>query len=287
MSSSEVSIEEMAERMEDGRLPCAFSPQPVWEPILAQIDRVHLEQQQRKSAIASEQQTRQAINTRAQEIEQKIQQLSLQVAGLKEEEKLSAQKEETLQAEMEERERLNLPALRTFVQSAAEVEKQLILRLEEQLQEDRECLLPLQAEDGPKLGLLLNCFGSNAETISALKELSSMDLALLTSKEVEPLLSDLPRDQQITVLYTRERLLHGKLPFAEHDCAMCDCATAEEMSAFLAERGVEDVTADCIRKTGASGRGALLFLTVQELDIEIGTSSQAALVKARSDHRKK
>ena len=83
----------------------------------------------------------------------------------------------------------------------------------------------------------------------------------------------------------QDRLIHGKLPFAEHDCTLCDCSTPEDMASFLQELGMSQVTADLIRQTGAFGKGALLFLTSQELHLD--KAQTLILYKARADHRKR
>ena len=91
-----------------------------------------------------------------------------------------------------------------------------------------------------------------------------------------------PRDQVITVLYTQERLKNGKFPYVEHICALCDCETPEEMAYFLKEHGFERVTAEDIRRTGAFGRGTLLFLT--PADLQLGKDAQRALARCRASH---
>jgi hypothetical protein len=132
----------------------------------------------------------------------------------------------------------------------------------------------------------LNAFGADARTIQALADLDSMDFIDLKEEELKKMVAKLPRDQQIVVLYAHERLDRGKLPFAEHDCALCDCETAEDMASFLKENGLERATADAIRRTGASGKGALLFLSLEELGL--GNSAEnKALKKCRSVHRNK
>ena len=165
--------------------------------------------------------------------------------------------------------------------------RSLVAQLEAQLDNDRECLFALKERESPKLSLLMNCFGADARTIQALPDLGSMELAASHIDEIKPLVAALPREQQIVVLYTQDRLIHGKMPFAEHDCALCDCETPEEMANFLNENGLPTVTADIIRRTGAFGRGALLFLTAQELQLGNGKAQERALKQSRADHRKK
>ena len=206
--------EEMRQWFEEGRLPCSFLLQPIWEPILAQLDH------------------------------------------------------------------LNATALKKFVQLAAVVEKELVSQLEVQLAENRNGLLALSGEGSPKLSLLLNCFGANLETIHRFRHYDSMDLLSIRKEKWE--LTSLPKDQRTVVLYTRERLKKGKIPFGEHDCALCKCTTAEEMANFLNENGLQQVTADIIRQTGASGRGALLFLSVKDLQLRLW--DKRALNKSRKAH---
>ena len=83
-----------------------------------------------------------------------------------------------------------------------------------QLAKDRHSLLALNSKKkAPKLGLLLNCFGANAETIKTLGKLESAEFILLTSDQVTPLLAALPGEEQSIVLCAQKRLLHGELPF--------------------------------------------------------------------------
>ena len=105
--------------------------------------------------------------------------------------------------------------------------------------------------------------------------------------ELESMIRDLPKDQQNVVLYTRDRLEKGKLPYAGHKCAICDCKTAEEMASFLNENGFNQVTADIIiRQTGASGRGALLFLSAEDLQISSERAEQKAWTALLEVHHK-
>ena len=91
--------EEINEWFEDGRLPCSFSLQPLWKPILAQLEDFD-----------------QALTNKS-------------------------------------------PTLKAFVRSTAQMERKLVSRMEDQLEEDKEGLFSLNERGGPKLGLLLNCFG--------------------------------------------------------------------------------------------------------------------------------
>ena len=179
-----------------------------------------------------------------------------------------------------------MPAVGAFVQVAAQVEMELVSQMEAQLIKNRESLLPLREAGAPKLGLLLNCFGADAKTIEKLAGLGSLDLSFLSAAELESLLVDLPRGQQIIALYTQERLIHGKLPFSEHDCALCECETAHEMAAFLQECGMGHITPQLIAKTGATGRGTLLFLTTEELELTNKPAELSAFNRARGDHRR-
>ena len=183
---------------------------------------------------------------------------------------------------LKECEKLDVATLKAFVRSAAQMERKLVCQMEAKLEEDKEGLFSLNEEGSPKLGLLLNCFGAEAKTIQSLSDLSSAGLLLCGEKELESMVWALPRDQQIVVLYTRERLKEGKPPYAQHDCAICDCETADQMASFLNKHGFNQVTADIIRQTGASGRGALLFLSIQDLQLE--KKDQRALTLCRQAH---
>ena len=268
---------------EEGRLPCGFSQEPIWDSILAKLKRFDSEMTTRKSTILEKQQRKKLISQEIQSALETIQKLAIKISQLEEEERSHAAAEETLQAELEAWQKLDVSILKSFVQSAADMENELVRQLEFQLARDREGLLSLREEGGPKLGLLLNCFGADEKSIRALKDLSSMDLLMITGDEFNMLMADIPRNQHIAVLYAQERLLHGKLPFADHDCALCDCESAEDMAAFLQENGMI-VSADLIRQTGAFGRGSLLFLTTQELDLN--SAQKSLLNKARADHRR-
>jgi hypothetical protein len=59
------------------------------------------------------------------------------------------------------------------------------------------------------------------------------------------------------------------------------------MASFLKENGLERVTADAIRRTGASGKGALLFLSFEELGLGNGTADKKAFLKCRFVHQNK
>ena len=286
-SAPETTKQEMIQRFEDGRLPCAFPEEPFWKSILGHLNRFETEQAQRRSAAAEEQRKRQEASNRIKAAQKSIRQLQTEVTSYEKAVQAHANKEKALQAELEERKEVEseVAALRAFAELAVPVEENLASQLEAQLAKDREGLLTLHQQGGPKLSLLLNCFGAEPITIQALGRYSSMDLAMFDSKEVQSLIASLPQRQQSVVLYTQERLIHGKPPFGQHDCALCSCETPEEMSAFCQEQGLTQVTPEIIRKTGASGRGALLFLTSQQLQLDI--SQHALFNRARADHRKR
>jgi hypothetical protein len=263
-------------------LPCSFSLQPLWEPILAQLD--HFEQAliSKRNAITRKQLKKMEASQRVQFTQEKIEELHDQLDAFKEKERSLADKERTLLAELKEYEKRNLATLKPFVRSAALMERKLVSQMEAKLEEGTDGLFSLNKEGSPKLGLLLNCFGAEANTIQALRNLSSADLLSYGDSEVESMVWALPKDQQIVVLYARDQLEKGKLPYAGHECAICDCETAEEMASFLNENGFKQVTADIIRQTGASGRGALLFLSIQDLQLE--EKDQEALALCRQAH---
>ena len=276
--------EEIKEWFEDGRLPCSFSVKLLWEPILAQLVDFDQTVINKRNDITNEQQEKFKASQRAQSTQKEIEKLLRQLDAFNEKERSHADREETLLAELKEYEKLNVDSLKAFVRLAAQMERKLVSQMEAQLEEDKEGLFSLNEKGSPKLGLLLNCFGAEANTIQALCDFNSEELLLCGERELESMISALPKDQQIVVLYTRDRLVKGKLPYAEHDCAICDCETAEEMASFLNENGFNRVTADIIRQTGASGRGALLFLSIQDLHLE--RKHQKALMLCRSAHSK-
>ena len=276
--------EEVEKWLEDGRLPCSFSLQLLWEPILAQLDDFDLAMAKKRSAIAHEQQEKEKASQGVQSTQEDMEKLRHQLDGFQEEERSHAEKEKLLQAELKALEKIDVATLRSLVECAAKAEKKLVAQVEAQLEDDKEGLLALSAEGSPKLSLLLNCFGADANTIQALRDLSSEGLVSCEMDDLKPMISALPKPQQIVALYTRERLKEGELPYAGHDCGLCNCETAEEMASFLNENGLKQVTADTIRKTGASGRGALLFLSTQDLQLE--AKDQKALLASRQAHRK-
>ena len=272
--------EEMREWFEDGRLPCSLSVQLIWEDVLVSLTQLDATVAHQREAITEEQQ-------KQENAAQRIQEPRAQPAAFEEDEKSSSVRIQTLRAELEVFQKLDMAKLIHFLESAAEVEKELVRQLETQLEEDRQSLFALkEKESSPKLSLLLNAFGADARTIQALADLDSMDFMALREEELKKIMAKLPRDQQIVVFYTQERLIIGKLPFSKHDCALCDCKTAEEMVSFLKEKGLERVTADAIRHTGASGKGALLYLSFQELGLA-SSAERKALLKCYSDHRNK
>jgi hypothetical protein len=269
---------EMRKWFEDGRLPCSL--QLLWEPVLASLDELSTLVRDKKEELEKVQQKKENSHQQTQEFRH-------QLATSEEAEKSFEKREKILMAQLEDLQRLDVANWVPFVQSAAEVEKELVSQLETQLVEDRESLFALNEEGSPKLSLLLNAFGADERTIQTLADLRSMDLIPLRDEELKEKMVKLLRYQQTVVLYTQERLVHGMAPFARHDCALCDCETAEEMTYFLNEIGFEKVTADLIRGTGASGKGALLFLSPQDLQLGNRAVDQRALMQARSSHRKK
>ena len=277
----------MKTRFEDGRLPCSFTLHLLWEPVDAQLAQFDLKIANKKAELAIAQQRREEASQGAKDTDQAIKELQLQLITFQEAEQTQAAVEASLLAELNEWEMLDTIALKAFAQSAAKWERELVSQLESQLEADRDGLCALGGENSPKLSLLMNCFGAEPKTIRALSDLDSMNLAGCLAEEIQLLVSALSREQQIVVFYTQDRLLHGKLPFAKHDCALCDCQTPEEMAAFLKEIGLKTATADIIRKTGASGRGALLFLSTQDLQLGNSTAEQQALRQSRVNHRKR
>ena len=186
----------------------------------------------------------------------------------------------------EEQRKQGAGSLLRFTQSAADMERRLVGELEDFLNSGKkEGLSALHEGDSPKLGLLLNCFGAGEEAILALKDLTSADLLGTSPDDLKEIIGHLPRDQRNVVQYTQEMLDRVKDPFLEHDCAICDCETAEEIAAFSNERGVLQVTAELIKRTGAFGRGSLLFLTAQELGFD--KAHRTILNEARIEHRKR
>ena len=268
----------------DGRLPCSSSLQPFWEPIRERLDHFDEALANKMDALTTEQQEREKASQDAELIRQEIYNLRSQLSEFEKKERIHAQNLKTLEEELEDYQRLDVGSLKAFAQSASEMEKELVSQLEAQLAKDKGGLFALNKQGSPKLALLLNCFGADAETIKAVRHLNSNGLISQGEDALTSwVLRGLPRDQQIVVLYTRERLQKGKFPFWLHDCALCDCETAEEMASFLNENGLTQVTADTISQTGASGRGALLFLTIQ--DLQLGTKDQKALMMSRQYHR--
>jgi hypothetical protein len=276
---------EMKKWFEEGRFPSSLSKELLWASILFKLDQFGSAMDEKRSAVAKEQQKLETASQETQNALRMIQELNEKVTGLRVVENFHATALETLQAELKEWEELNITSMKVLAQSAVEMEKELVSQLQDQLLTDRNDLLALNEDgDGPKLSFLLNCFGAGEETIRELKDLSSMEFVMISVKELEERMVNLPRDQHIVVLYAQERLNHGRVPFDEHDCALCNCESAEDMSAFLQEHGLQ-VSPDLIRQTGALGRGALLFLTAQDLHLE-SPAQKSLLFKARADHRR-
>ena len=199
--------EDLKQWFEDGRLPCSFSTQLPLQPILAQLD--HLEQFfiKKREAIVTEQQEKEKAFIGAQTSSKKLEEVSLELSAFEEAVLSHEEKEKSLLAELEPFQKLDMIAFRLFVQSAAQVEKDLVSQLEAQLANGMEALFALNEEGSPKLSLLLNCFGAEAGTIQVLSShLNSVGLVFSDDEEVKSMISVLPRDQQIVVLNTRDRL---------------------------------------------------------------------------------
>ena len=280
------SRKEMKQRFEKGRLPCSFSDQLLWDPLLPRLTRLETDQTRIRQSIAEQQQKRREAAQGAFRVQRDIKALHLELAAFSKAEQFHSNQEDELLSELNQLKTLDINSLARFIKSAAQVEKELVKQLEAQLVQDRDELSALHEKRSPKLSLLLNCFGANEETIQALEQFKSVDLTTLSVEELKPFLTDLPREQQIVVLYTQERLVNGKLPLSDHDCALCDCETAEQMAAFLNEHGLLRVTAELIHSTGAIGRGALLFLSPKELQMDNGALDQMAFTRSRAGHRK-
>ena len=278
---------ELKDSFVSGRLPCSFSQEPLWPSTIAELERFDPKMAQLQSDIAAEGLKRDEIVQETQKTEEHIQELKERVIRLKEAEQVHSANEKKLQEELEQCKRLDILTFKQFAESAARKERELVTQLEAELVEQKE-LLSYQ-EEGPKLSLLLNCFGAGEETIQALKHLTSEDLIDLLAEDFKKLIDKLPRDQQIVALYTQERLSYGQAPHLRHDCTLCNCATAEEMAAFLNDLGMHHITVDLIQKTGAFGRGSLLFLTSEELQLDTicHYEAQRLLNKARRGHREK
>ena len=224
---------EIKQWFEDGRLPCSLSLKLLWEPILAQLDDLDRTLINKRNAINNEQIEKLIASHGVYCTQRDIEKLHSQLDAFKEKERFHADQEETLLAYLKEYWKLNVTAFKPFVRLVAQMEREIVSQMEAQLEEDKEGLFSLKEEGSPKLGLLLNCFGAEAKTIQTLSDLSSAGLLLCGEKELESMVWALPRDQQIVVLYTRERLKEGKPPYAQHDCAICDCETADQMASFL------------------------------------------------------
>ena len=279
--------EEMRQCFEEGRLPCSFSLKLLWAPVAAILERIEEDLSGKLLRIAEEQRKRQEAFKKREKAQRKIQKLEDRIATFKAAEQHHENQETTLKEEIREWQALNLPTLKQFARTAAETEEELVTQLEAQLEVDRSHLLANHERGGPKLGLLLNCFGAEEATINVLAEFNGGDFAKLTGTQLDSLVSTLASNQRTVVRYTHERLNNGKLPFIEHDCILCDCETPSQMASFLRECGLPGVTEELIRQTGASGRGALLFLSAKDLKLGNRKAIQKALTKSRSRHLKR
>jgi predicted nucleic acid-binding Zn-ribbon protein len=273
----------MRRLFQEGQLPCSFSSQLVWEPVLTNLQEFAQRMEGQRAEIAEEQREREQTAQAIQATKQQMEELRIQLARFEAKEASHAEREKSVMLQLQACEKVDVPALLPFVQSACEEEKKVALELKSQLEDDRTGLFALKEEGTPKVGLLLNSFGASVQTIEVLSDHNSMDLMGKSVDEVKALVAGLPRDQQTVALFTHERLNYGRLPFGEHDCALCDCETPEEMANFLNENGLPTVTAETIRRSGASGRGVLLFLSAQDLQL----ADSRAIMKLRYEHRDK
>ena len=274
---------EMGERFEKGQLPCSFGYG--WTDVLLKLEQIerdhdHLKQRVIVEELAKEEEASQEINA----LQVMIQGLKDQIAKRLEdtqEHKNRARDHQSKLDEWEKRE-LDVHTLQEFALAADENEKKLLIQLKTLISEGCSGRVD---NCRPKLGLLLNCFGADEKTIEALEELSCANLLQLSEDEVSFYLEELSRPQQIIVLYAQERLQFGRLPFAEHDCALCNAQTPKEMACLLEEVGIgkAEATEEAIRLTGASGTGALLFLSPK--DLKLGPEDHKKLIKFRNTHR--
>ena len=153
--------EDLKQWFEDGRLPCSFSNQLLWQPILAQLD--HLEQFfiKKREAIVTEQQEKEKAFIGVQSSSKKLEEVSLELSAFEEAVLSHEEKEKSLLAELEPFQKLDMIAFRLFVQSAAQVEKDLVSQLEAQLANGMEALFALN---------LCDCFVLHQEESSHQKQ---------------------------------------------------------------------------------------------------------------------
>ena len=135
------------------------------KPVIARLQQFEEKQESRKSAVSEAQQKKEEARLGVEKTQQQILNLQNRQTAFEEEEQLHSDTEKLLQTEIEEFEKLDIAALRSFVLSAAQIfEERLVSQLEVQLEQGRENLLAFEEEGGPKLSLLLNCFGADSET---------------------------------------------------------------------------------------------------------------------------
>ena len=139
-----VQEDEVRESFENGRLPCSFSTQLLWSQARTQLDQLDQRMATKRAEIAKEQQKRLEASQGASAVEREMEKLHSQIEAFQEAERTHAGAEKALKAELEELkecQELDVAALKLFVHTAAEVERELVFRLEAQLESDMGCLL--------------------------------------------------------------------------------------------------------------------------------------------------
>ena len=201
---------EMKKWFEEGRFPSSLSKELLWASILFKLDQFGSAMDEKRSAVAKEQQKLETASQEVQNALNMIQELTEKVTELQEAEKIHAAALDTLRAELEGWDQLDITSMQALAQSAVEMETEMAAQLQDQLLNDKNGLLALSEDGGgPKLSFLLNCFGAGEVTIQTLKDLSSEDFMMISVKELEERMVNIPRDQQIVVLYAQERLNQG------------------------------------------------------------------------------
>ena len=102
-SAPETTKQEMIQRFEDGRSPCAFPEEPFWKSVLGHLNLFETEQAKRRSAAAEEKRKRRKASNRIKAARKAIRQLQIEVASYEQAVQAHANKEEALLAELEER----------------------------------------------------------------------------------------------------------------------------------------------------------------------------------------
>ena len=181
---------EMMYWFESGILPCSFSNQPLWEPILTQLEDIdqRLTRQRDDMLLIERQKAIQGARSTTQEMEklrdQRVAVIDEQMpiadpknASTNKQEGGEAFQVQILKQEMEkfrsqlstceakqkahfkmektllkELQQVEIDTFLPFVRSAAQMEKELVSQLEVQLSKDRKRLLALSGAVGPKLG---------------------------------------------------------------------------------------------------------------------------------------